>query len=226
MTDFLIYLARFAVLLLILPAHEFAHAFAAYKNGDDTARLYGRYTLNPMKHFDPIGLICFLIAGFGWAKPVPVNPYNFRNFKRGSFWVAVAGILTNYSLAFLFYPLMYLASRFLVLNNYFTAFIYLFCYMGFALDLSFCVFNLIPVFPLDGFRIIDTFVSKRNRAYQILRQYGYYVLLGLIILSSIANRIPQLEVLDIFGKFMSFAVDKIGYPIKFFWNYIFSLIFG
>ena len=89
-----------------------------------------------------------------------------------------------------------------------------------------CVFNLIPVFPLDGFRIVDTFVSKRNKVYQVLRSYGYYILLGLIILSSIANRIPQLEVLDIFGKFMSFAVDKFGYPIKLFWNYIFSLIFG
>ena len=224
--DFLVYIARFAVLLFILPAHEFAHAYAAYKNGDDTARLYGRYTLNPMKHFDPIGLICFLVAGFGWAKPVPVNPYNFRNLKKGSFWVAVAGILTNYALAFLFYPLMYLTNRFLPITNYFTAFIYLVFYMGFALDLSFCVFNLIPVFPLDGFRIVDTFVSKRNKVYQVLRSYGYYILLGLIILSSIANRIPQLEVLDIFGKFMSFAVDKFGYPIKLFWNYIFSLIFG
>ena len=121
---------------------------------------------------------------------------------------------------------MYLTGRFLPITNYFTAFIYLVFYMGFALDLSFCVFNLIPVFPLDGFRIVDTFVSKRNKVYQVLRRYGYYVLLGLIILSSIANRIPQLEVLNIFGKFMSFAVDKIGYPIKVFWNYIFSLIFG
>ena len=83
--DILLYLSRFIVLLFILPAHEFAHAFAAYKNGDDTAKLYGRYTLNPLKHFDPVGLICFLIAGFGWAKPVPVNPYNFKNFKKGSF---------------------------------------------------------------------------------------------------------------------------------------------
>jgi Zn-dependent protease len=179
-----------------------------------------------MKHFDPIGLICFLIAGFGWAKPVPVNPYNFRNFKKGSFWVAVAGILTNYALAFIFYPLMYLTYALLPLNNYFTYFIYLVFYMGFALDLSFCVFNLIPVFPLDGFRIIDTFVNKRNRVYQILRRYGYYVLLGLIILSSMASRIPQLESLDIFGKFMTFAVEKFGYPIKAFWNFIFSLIFG
>lgn len=223
--DLLFYLSRFIVLLFILPAHEFAHAFAAYKNGDNTAKLYGRYTLNPLKHFDPIGLICFLIAGFGWAKPVPVNPYNFHNLKKGSFWVSVAGILTNYALAFLFYPMIYLVSRFLPVNNL-TTFIYLICYWGFALDLSFCVFNLIPVFPLDGFRIIDTFVNKSNKAYQFLRKYGYYCLLALILLSTVANRIPELAFLDIFGYFMNFAVNVFGYPIKLFWNFIFSLIFG
>ena len=85
LNDVILYLARFLVLLFILPAHEFAHAFAAYKNGDNTAKYSGRYTLNPLKHFDLIGLVCFLIAGFGWAKPVPVNPYNFKDYKNSPF---------------------------------------------------------------------------------------------------------------------------------------------
>ena len=80
LNDVIFYLARFAVLLFILPAHEFAHAFAAYKNGDYTAKFSDRYTINPLKHFDPVGLVCFILVGFGWAKPVPVNPYNFYNF--------------------------------------------------------------------------------------------------------------------------------------------------
>ena len=126
--DIIIYLARFAVLLLILPAHEFAHAYAAYKNGDYTAKMQGRYTLNPFKHFDLIGLICFLVAGFGWAKPVPVNPYNFKDFKKGCFWVSIAGVLTNFVLAFLFFPLYLLAGQFLPYLPFISEFIYCFLY--------------------------------------------------------------------------------------------------
>ena len=226
MNDIVLYLSRFVVLLFILPAHEFAHAFAAYKNGDDTAKLYGRYTLNPLKHFDAIGLVCFLLVGFGWAKPVPVNPYNFRNFKKGCFWVSVAGILTNFVLAFLFYPLFLLAYNFLPDLGKISEFIIMVFYWGYALDLSFCVFNLIPVFPLDGFRIVDTFAKKRGKVYTFLRKYGYYALLGLILLNTVANSVPQLSFLNIFGYFMSFATDVVGFPIKAFWNYIFSLIIG
>lgn len=223
--DIIIYLARFAVLLLILPAHEFAHAYAAYKNGDYTAKMQGRYTLNPFKHFDLIGLICFLVAGFGWAKPVPVNPYNFKDFKKGCFWVSIAGVLTNFVLAFLFFPLYLLAGQFLPYLPFISEFIYCFLYFGFALNIAFCVFNLIPVFPLDGFRLVDTFAKKRGKVYQFLRTYGYYVLIGLILLSSFASR-SNFKFLDIFGYFMEFATDIVGYPITKFWTFIFSLIFG
>ena len=77
-----LYLANFLAILIILPLHEFAHAFAAVKCGDDTPKLAGRYTLNPFAHFDPIGLVMMILIRFGWAKPVPVNPDNFRNRKR------------------------------------------------------------------------------------------------------------------------------------------------
>lgn len=227
----LIYLARFLVLLFILPAHEFAHAFAAHKNGDDTAKLYGRYTLNPLKHFDPIGLVCFLIVGFGWAKPVPVDPYNFRNYKKGCFWVSVAGILTNYALAFLFYPLLLIAYEYLYpilynsgLNILGTFLVYLFLY-GFVLDLSFFAFNLIPVYPLDGFRLVDTFKKNRSKGFETFKKYGYYVLLALMLLSAVADRIPELYFLDVFGYFMQFAVKIVGYPISFIWDLIFGTSF-
>ena len=80
-----LYLANFLAILIVLPCHEFAHAFAAVKNGDETPRLSGRYTLNPFAHFDPLGLVMLIVLRFGWAKPVPVNPDNFRNRKRDAY---------------------------------------------------------------------------------------------------------------------------------------------
>lgn len=223
--DLILYLSRFVALLVVLPAHEFAHGYAAYKNGDNTAKYMGRLTLNPFKHFDLVGLVCFLLAGFGWAKPVPVNPYNFKDFKKGSFWVSIAGVLTNYILAFICYPLFVLSSSFLGGAGYLGEFMIMIFYWGFALDLSFFVFNLIPVYPLDGFRLVDVFAKKRGKLYMVARKYGYYILLGLILLSSAAGRMPQLEPLNIFGYFMKFAINIVGYPITAFWGWIFKLIF-
>ena len=88
MIDYILkYISIFLALLIVLPLHEFAHAFAAVKCGDMTPKINGRYTLNPMAHFDAVGLACFILAGFGWAKPVPVNPSNFRHYKRGCIFV-------------------------------------------------------------------------------------------------------------------------------------------
>ena len=223
------YLARFAVLLIILPIHEFAHAFAAHLNGDDTAKMMGRYTLNPFKHFDPIGLICFLLVGFGWAKPVPVNPYNYKDYKKGSIWVAIAGVIANFILAFLFYPLFLVTNQYLYPLAYGTAFVLpvkfllYFCLYGFMLDLSLFAFNLIPVYPLDGFRLMDALVKNKGRMYEEYKRVGYYVLLGLILFSSVCSYIPQLKVLNIFGYFMNFCVKIIGYPISALWDLIFGI---
>jgi Zn-dependent protease len=101
-------LAKFLAVIIVLTLHEFAHAFTAYKCGDPTAKWSGRMTLNPLKHFDPIGAVLFAFTGFGWAKPVPINPDNFKNRVWGSFFTSIAGVFVNYLFAFLTFPRNYL----------------------------------------------------------------------------------------------------------------------
>lgn len=214
------YICVFLAVMIVLPFHEFAHAFAAVKCGDDTPRVNGRYSLNPFAHFDVVGLVCFVLVGFGWAKPVPINPYNFRNYKRGLVWVSVAGVLTNLILAFIAYPL-YRLSMFLPDLALFDDVLQNTLYLVFRLNLTFCVFNLLPFYPLDGFRIIDATVNHSNPVYRFLRNYGQYVLLALIVLSFIASWIPQLAFLDVLGLVIGNGAYYLGLPIELLWGVIF-----
>ena len=110
--DVMYLLASFLAVAIVLSLHEFSHAFVAYKCGDPTPKEYGRLTVNPLAHFDILGLVLFAFAGFGWAKPVPIDPYNFRHYKRGLAFTAVAGVLMNYLTVFLFYPLFLLVAMY------------------------------------------------------------------------------------------------------------------
>lgn len=222
-------LAKFIAVIFVLSLHEFAHAFVAYQCGDPTAKWAGRMTLNPMAHFDPVGIVMFALVGFGWAKPVPVNPDNFKNRTRGSFLTSGAGVAVNYLSAFLLYPLFLLALQF-----YFNAlpqatfghlFLYWLTYYLFAYSMSFCVFNLLPLYPLDGFRLVDSLNKTRGKAYCFLRDYGEKILTGLIVLSFAADLLsaylPAFAYLDILGYVMRFATNIFGKPITAFWNLIF-----
>ncbi len=181
-------IASFLAVVVVLTLHEFAHAFVAYKCGDPTPKWNRRLTLNPARHFDLMGLIFFTLVGFGWAKPVPVNPDNFKKYRLGSALTASAGVIVNYLSAFLFCPLYILASYYFAdSQTYFSYVLYVFTYCLFAYSLSFCVFNLLPLFPLDGFRLVEALNRKRGKVYRFLRQYGYYILMGLIIESYICK---------------------------------------
>ncbi len=219
------FIARACAVVLILVLHEFAHAFVANACGDSTAKWEGRLTLNPAKHFDLAGMLMFVCVGFGWAKPVPINPYNFKNYKRDLFFVSAAGITLNLLLAFLFYPVFVLAGRYLTEPNYLFIFIRYFLYWFVLFNLNFCVFNLIPLYPLDGFRIWDALDSRKGKVYRFIQQYGYYVLLGLILLSFICERlsdfIPFVLYFDILGTYMGFVIDKLYWLISAFWGLIF-----
>ncbi len=218
--------ASFLAVVVVLTSHEFAHAYVAYKCGDPTPKWNGRLSFNPLRHFDPLGLVCFAFVGFGWAKPVPINPNNFKKYRLGLGLTASAGIIVNYLSAFLFYPLLMVVLCYATgLPQILYLFLeYLTTYL-FAYSLSFCVFNLLPFYPLDGFRIVDALNKRRGKIYRFLRQYGYYILLALIAESFLCKMfvrfgVYQMELFNILGWFMKFATNIFVWPISALWGFI------
>ena len=185
-------LALTAAILMALSIHEFSHAYVAYKCGDDTARLLGRVTLNPIKHIDPMGFFMLLIAGFGWAKPVPVSPNRFKKRVRDDIFVSLAGVVTNLITAFFSVAILGLLQLLAKSNATFfesSKYWYLLFYLVFLfftffvmINIGLALFNIIPIFPLDGFHVLQNLLGADSRVVWFLRRYGMYILLGLIVL--------------------------------------------
>ena len=177
-----ILIIRLIVALTALPVHECAHAYAAMRMGDHTAERQGRLTLNPFAHFDPIGTTAIILFGFGWAKPVPINPLNFNNPKKGMMLSALAGPLSNIGLAFLsmvFYKLVPLLS-YIGVGASVVSTLSTFFYYAMTINISLGVFNLIPIPPLDGSRIATYFLPQRT--YFKIMQYERYILIAFFLI--------------------------------------------
>ena len=208
--DYLIFILIVIALVFALCIHEFAHGYIAYINGDDTAYRMGRLTLNPLNHLDPIGSMMILFIGFGYAKPVPVNPMNLNNPRIDMIKVAAAGPISNFILSFLGIFLFTILSKFGLLENsykiFFTYFIMINTYLG--------LFNLIPIYPLDGGQIFGNFIAKYDRnIFTKLNKYGPKILLGVIIFSIFTDISILSWVLNGPAELMistfSFIVDKL-----------------
>lgn len=166
-------IAQIIAIAIAISVHEFGHAFAAYALGDNTAKEEGRMSLNPLKHVDPIGILMLFVLHFGWAKPVHVNPNNYKNYKVGNFIVSIAGVVFNIITAIICIYIMKFTNVYAI--NLILSWVVTYC-MGLA------AFNLLPVPPLDGWGVVSSFIPERHNEYlYYIERYGIFILLFLIL---------------------------------------------
>lgn len=170
------YLIRAVVMLIAIPFHEAAHALVSHLLGDDTAKNAGRLSLNPARHFDPMGALCMVLAGVGWAKPVGINAARFKNPKAGMAVSAAAGPLANLLLAWA----SLIVFKILIYRGVSGGVLYLFFQYMVSMNISLAVFNLLPVPPFDGSRVALVFLPRRY--YFKIMRYERYIMLAVFAL--------------------------------------------
>ncbi len=191
------------VCLCATPLHEFAHAFVAVKLGDDTPKLRGRLTINPMAHIDPIGILMIFLFGFGYAKPVETRIRNFKKPKRDMALVALAGPMSNFIQAFIYLLIASVCARF-VPNMSALLYIYIFFDFAATINIFLAVFNMLPIPPLDGSKVLAAFLPAK--IYFKLMQYERFISIGLMIL--------------LFTRVLTVPLEYISYGIK----YVFEIV--
>ena len=177
-------------ILLALTFHECAHAYVANRFGDDTAKQSGRLSLNPLRHLDPLGTIMIFLVHFGWAKPVPVNPYRLKNPKKDMLWISAAGPLSNMVLALISGLLLrfLIAATGMPAEHSIMSLILFMLIMSLQINLALAVFNILPIAPLDGSKILAGLLPARyENAIAQLERYGPFVLIGLIIIGRVTD---------------------------------------
>ena len=194
-------LVTIAVVLISLSVRQTAHGYMAYILGDDTAKSMGRLSLNPLKHIDIIGFLMMLVAGFGWANAVPVNMYRFKNPKKGMALTSLAGPVSNILLALICCFAIYILAKF----NIYNEILFYFLQMMFYANTSLAMFNLIPIPPLDGSKILFALLPDRYYSkLMYLERYGFIILI-LIINTPIFNRVLSNGVYNLQKALISFV---------------------
>ncbi len=174
--------------LLAITFHEYAHGWAANRLGDPTAKLMGRLTLNPLSHLDPVGALALLIFKVGWAKPVPVNPFYLRNPRRDMVWVSAAGPAINLFLAAISALIFRMVEGMVIpaYSRFFMEPFFRMVYWSVVINVALAVFNILPIPPLDGSRILSGLLPRdKALIYSRIEPYGIFILLGLIFIGAV-----------------------------------------
>ena len=193
-------------LVLALTVHEYSHARASDRLGDPTPEQQGRLTLNPLAHMDPMGTICLLFGGFGWGKPVEINPSYYRNPARDSAIVSAAGPISNFILAFIMFLIMTLMEKFCQTPALVLSVIYTVVYLAAYINLGLGLFNLLPFPPLDGSKILRYFL--KGKAYEFMYNLERYS--TIIILVLFISKLPSM----ILGPLVDFMANGMTYAVS------------
>lgn len=202
------FLLMLAAILLSLILHEVAHGYVAMKCGDRTAYMFGRITLNPAKHLDPIGTLCMLFLGVGWAKAVPVNPRNFRHYRRDMILVSLAGIATNFILF-----IVSLTANLLLLkyrpysDSVFVQYLRMFLSYLTSMNIGLAIFNLIPVPPLDGYRVLDQLVLKGRFALDRNAENTIRIVFLVVCMSGVLDSLLSTVINSVYSFFSGILIS-------------------
>ncbi|HWR45249.1 site-2 protease family protein [Sporomusa sp.] len=181
---------RIPALLIALTVHEYAHARAAVALGDPTPRFMGRLTLNPVAHLDPIGLLMLWLFKFGWAKPVPINPSYFKNYRQGMVMVSLAGPVSNMILALLTAFTIGILAKIQLLSGDWVKILW----MTYSYNIILAIFNLIPIPPLDGSKVLASLLpGRQGSVFEQMEQYGPFILMALVYVGVIGMITYPLE---------------------------------
>ena len=226
-------------LLFALSLHEVGHAYAAKRNGDLTAHSMGRITLNPLKHLDPVGTLMMVFVGFGWAKPVPVNPNNFEDRKKGMLQVSLGGVAVNFVLIILSLGLLLLTAQIgfstgtltnspetfgsILTMLFFNIFLY-----SILLNAILMAFNLLPLYPLDGFRVVQTYARPNNRYVLFMERHGLKILFGILLTGAVARILADaawegFRFFDILGLYINAVATGIMRMVDAIWGAVFGV---
>ena len=206
------FLITVAVFMISLTVHEFAHAFAAYKMGDPTAKAAGRMTLNPFKHLNLSGFIFFMLLGVGWAKPVPINPLNFKKYKKGTRWVSSSGVLANFLLGLVSAIVCAILLATVGIEVVAMEYVYTILFYFMLVNSFLALFNILPIPPLDGFNFVASFMKGENKFLKFMVKNGFKILIGIILAGLLTD---LLFGIDIFSLYLSLLYDWVYLPISF-----------
>ena len=196
-------IALLMAMFIAIPFHEFAHAWMAKKQGDYTATAYRRCTPAAFAHFDIAGFLMMMLFGFGWAKPVPVNPQNFKHGRKSQFLVSIAGVVMNLLLGIVFlfiYMLILKIDSLFFVSSVYGYMLYKFLIYSFSLNFGLAIFNLLPIYPFDGYNVIDSMCRYDNAYLRFAKRYST-ILFILIIVTGV------------YDLFYSYVIDKIYYVL-------------